>query len=127
VDIVTQEAHHRQRMLKYLEKHSVTETALRYKMSRKAVWKWQKRYDGSLGSLKDKSRRPKNSPNSQAESEIKLVKNAWVKDKGNDKLVMWYNARQKGYSRCYQTFLRTVRKLEGKTKPPKKPKKKPQD
>jgi len=127
MDIVTQEASHRQRMLKYLEKHSVTATAIRYKMSRKAVYKWKSRYDGTLASLKDKSRTPHNSPKAQREDEIKLVKNAWVKDKGNDKLVMWYNAGQKGYNRCYQTFLRTVRKLEGYEKKSKKTKKKPQE
>jgi len=127
MDIVTQEAYQRQRMLKYLEKHTVAETAIRYKLSRKAVYKWRDRNDGTLCSLKDKSRRPNKSPRSQSADEIKLVKNAWIKDKGNDKLVMWYNACQKGYTRCYQTFLRTVRKLEGNSKPKKKAKKTPQE
>lgn len=127
MDIIQQDAHQRQRMIKYMEKHSVTETAIRYKLSRKTVIKWRNRYDGTLESLMDKSRRPRNSPRAQSTEEVKLVKNAWVKDKGNDKLVMWYHACQKGYSRCYQTFLRTVRRLEGKSKPPKKSKKKPQE
>ena len=127
MDIVTQDAYQRQRMLKYLRNHTVAATAIRYKLSRKAVYKWRDRYDGTIESLKDQSRRPKNSPRSQSEEEIKLVKNAWVKDKGGDKLVMWYNACQNGYKRCYQTFLRTLRKLEGRDKPPKKQKKRPQE
>lgn len=126
MDIITQEAHARQRMLKYLKNHTATETAIRYKMSRKSVYKWKNRYDGTIESLKDKSRRPLSSPRSQSEAEIKLVKNAWVKDKGGDKLVMWYKAREKGYVRCYQTFLRTVRRFEGKSKR-RKAKKKPQE
>lgn len=127
MDIVTQNAYHRQRMLKYLNNHTATETAIRYKISRKSVYKWKNRYDGTLESLKNKSKSPHRSPKAQSDDEIRLEKNDWVKDKGNDKLVMWYNACQKGYCRCYQTFLITVRKLEGKTKPPKKPKKKPQE
>jgi transposase InsO family protein len=34
---------------------------------------------------------------------------------------MWHSARQKGYKRCYQTFLRTIRKFEKDVKPRKKP------
>jgi len=126
MDIITQEAYARQRMLKYLKNHTATETAIRYKMSRKSVYKWKNRYDGTIESLKDRSRRPLSSPRGQSPEEIKLVKNSWVKDKGGDKLVMWHNARQKGYVRCYQTFLRTVRRLEGKSKR-RKAKKKPQE
>ena len=37
--------------------------------------------------------------------------------------MMWHNARKKGYERCYQTFLRTVRKLSGGVKSRKKQKK----
>lgn len=33
MDRIIQEAYHHQRMLKYLEKHRVTETAMRYKAS----------------------------------------------------------------------------------------------
>ena len=48
---LTQEACHRQRMVKYAQKHSITETALRYKISRKTVYKWIKRYNGTVASL----------------------------------------------------------------------------
>jgi transposase-like protein len=121
MDIITQNAHQRQRMLKYFQKHTAEETAIRYKVSRKTVYKWKNRYDGELESLKDKSRKPHNSPKSQTDDEIMLVKRIWGKDKDGDRLVMWYNAGQKGYKRCYQTFLRTVRKLQGKIKSHKKP------
>jgi len=110
-------------MLKYLSKHGGTKTAIRYKTSRKTVYKWKNRYDGTLESLKDQSKKPHNSPNGQTADEIKLVKRIWSRDKAGDRLVMWHNARQKGYERCYQTFLRTVRKLQGEVKPRKKPQK----
>ena len=43
--------YHRQRIVKYAQKHSVTKTALRYRVSRKTVYKWLSRYDGTLASL----------------------------------------------------------------------------
>lgn len=49
----------RQRIVKYAQKHSVTETAIRYKVSRKTVYKWLSRYDGTASSLEDRSHRPK--------------------------------------------------------------------
>ena len=117
MDIVTQNAYHRQRMVKhYLKYGNATKTSIRYKTSRKTVYKWVKRYDGTLESLKDQSRKPHISPLSQTEKEIKMVKSFWIRDKGGDKLVMWHKACKKGYARCYQTFLRTIRKLEGSVK-----------
>lgn len=126
MDIITQEAYQRQRMLKYLKKHTVSETAIRYKVNRKTVYKWESRYDGTLESLKNHSRKPIVSPRAQTAKEIRLVKNAWVCDKNGDKLVMWYHASQKGYTRCYQTFLRTIRRF-GNPPAGKKAKKKPQE
>ena len=122
MDIVTQDAYHRQRMLKYLENHTVAETAIRYKLSRKGVYKWKNRYDGTLDSLKDGNRRPHCSPRAQSAEETTQVKRIWSHDKKGDRLVMWHSACQKGYKRCYQTFLRTVRKLQGETKTRKKAK-----
>ena len=36
---ITREAYHRQRVLKYAEKHGVTEASIRYKVSRKTIYK----------------------------------------------------------------------------------------
>jgi len=109
-------------MLKYFSNHTAAEMTIRYKVSRKTLYKWKNRYDGTLGSLKDTSRKPHNSPKSKTSDEINIVKRIWSKDKDGDKLVMWHNARKKGYERCYQTFLRTIRRFGG-VKPRKKPKK----
>jgi transposase len=112
MDTITQEAHFRKRMLRYLENHNATETAIRYKTSRKTLYKWKKRYekDPDIESLKDRSRRPKRSPKEQPKEQKEMVLNAWKKDKGGDKLVMWDNARKRGYKYTYETFLRTVRR-----------------
>ena len=46
MSILSQQKYQRQRMVKYAQKHSVTETAIRYRVSRKTVYKWISRYDG---------------------------------------------------------------------------------
>lgn len=122
MDRITQEAQARQRMLKYLEKHGVIETAIRYHVSRKTVWKWRKRYDGTLESLKEQSRRPKHSPRKQSEEEQRLVRRLHKKY-GDDLIWAYQIAQEKGYQRSYGCFKRTA--LAQQEKPKVKPKKKP--
>ena len=108
----TQEAAFRQRMLEYQRnEHTVTETAIRYHLSRKTVYKWQKRWDGTAKSLMDQSRRPKSSPKKQTEDEIRLVKRQAKKYKWQDHILAYQGAMERGYTRCFGCFTKTVRKL----------------
>ena len=108
----TQEAAFRQRVLEYQQKgHSVTDTANRYHLSRKTVHKWRNRWDGTRESLEDRSRRPKNSPRKQTEAEIRLVKRQAKKNKWRDIILAYQGARERGYSRSFGCFSKTVRKL----------------
>lgn len=112
MDRITQEAHQRQRILKYAQEHGVTAAAIRYKTSRKTVHKWRKRYDGTLESLKDQSRRPHKSPREQAPGELKLVKR-YAKKYPDDPLLGFETAQKYGYARSYGCYKRTVIKLRG--------------
>ena len=49
---------------------SVTAAAIRYKVSRKTVYKWRKRYDGTLESLKERSRAPHHIARKQTEEAL---------------------------------------------------------
>jgi len=109
----TQESAFRQRVLEYQRKgHSVTDTANRYHISRKTVHKWRNRWDGTRESLKDRSRRPKNSPRKQTEAEIRLVRRQAKKYKWQDIILAYQGARERGYSRSFGCFSKTVRKLK---------------
>lgn len=119
----TQEAAFRQRVLTYCEKgHSVTETANRYHLSRKTVYKWRRRWDGTAESLMDRSRRPKSSPRGQTEEEIALVGRLARKHHWRDHILAYQDAREKGYTRSFGCFTKTVRRLLGQQ--PRKAKKK---
>lgn len=117
MDSITREAYNRQRIIGYAAKHGVTKAGLRYHCSRKTVYKWIGRYDGSIESLKDQSRRPHNSPRSQTYSELKLVKR-YAKKYPKDLLLGFEKARYYGYQRSYGCFKRTASKLSGEKKKP---------
>lgn len=118
MDRITQEAHHRQRMLNYANAHGTTNTSIRWGISRKTICKWKKRYDGSVESLKDRSRRPHHSPSRQSRTELKLVKR-YAKKYGKDLLLGYEKAMKYGYHRSYGCFKRTAAKFR-KGEEPKK-------
>ena len=120
MDKIAQDSQYRQRMMAYSEHHGVEETANRYHVCRKTVWKWSKRWDGTAKSLEEKSRRPKSNPRKQKPWEIELVKRM-RKKYGEDLLLGYQKAREKGYKRSYGCFKRTAEKeIPLKKKAPKR-------
>jgi len=112
-------------MLQYGTKHSATETAIRYQVSRKTYYKWLRRWNGKAESLQDRSRQPYNSPRQQSGEEMRQV--IWYAKRYRQDLLLGYQkAVSKGYQRSYGCFKRTARALlEVKPKPNKKRKNKP--
>ena len=126
MSILTQEKYQRQRMVKYAERHSITETAIRYKVSRKTVYKWLERYDGSVNSLLDRSHRPKTFPRAHTEQELKQIRRRLKKYKWSDLLLAYQELVEKdGYTRSYGGFKRIAAKLKAAKPARKKAKKKP--
>ncbi len=70
---VTQDMLYRQALIKYAQKYGVTKAAMRYKTNRQYIYRWLKRYDGTLASLADKSHRPHHHPNEHTPEELKLI------------------------------------------------------
>ena len=60
---ITQDINFKQSVIKYSYKHGVTATSIVYKLHRKTIYRWREKYDGTLKSLANKSRRPHRSPN----------------------------------------------------------------
>jgi len=97
--------------MRYLENHGVIETANHFQVCRKTVWKWRKRWDGSLASLKDRDHRPLHSPRAQTEEERRLVRRMRRKY-GSDLLLGYQRACECGYTRSYGCFKRTAYREE---------------
>lgn len=123
MDIITQDAYFRQRFIKYFEKHGATKTSIRFRISRKTIYKWVNRYDGTLESLKDRSHRPHNSPKSHTEEEIKLIKRLLKKHDWIDLLLAYQEAKERGYARSYGGFKRVVARIKNDRKKAKKKRK----
>lgn len=120
---LSQAKYQRQRIVKYAQKHSVTETAIRYRVSRKTVYKWLARYDGTLASLEDRSHRPRISPRSHTEQELRQIRRRLKKYKWMDLLLAYQELVEKdGYTRSYGGFKRVAARLKA-LKPSKKKKK----
>lgn len=116
--------YHRQRIVKYAQKHSITETAIRYKVSRKTVYKWLARYDGTLASLEDRSHRPKTSPRKHTDDELRKIRRRLKKYKWTDLILAYQELVEKdGYTRSYGSFKRIASRLR-ELKPAKRKKKK---
>jgi transposase len=112
-------------MMKYLAEHgNVTETAIRYRTSRKTVTKWRKRWDGTIQSLEDQSRRPKHSPRKHSEAEIREIRRRLKKHRWADLLLAYQEMREHGYGRSYGSFKRVACQLRA-AKPKRQKKRKP--
>ena len=111
---ISQEAHARQRFLEYYLKHgNGTETAIRYKISRKTLYKWLKRYDGTWQSLVDRSRRPHSSPRAHTQEEIRQIRRLVKKHRWGELILAYQELREKYvYTRSYGGFKRIVAKLK---------------
>ena len=73
MNTITQTMRFRQVLIDYSLKNGVTKAAIRYKVNRQYVYRWRKRYDGTLQSLADKSHKPYHHPNEHTAEELKLI------------------------------------------------------
>lgn len=113
---ITSTAKYRQRVVRYAEKNGVTQASLRHRVSRQAIYEWKGKYDGSWKSLRDKSHRPHSHPKEHSKEENGLIERNYPYYK-NDKLRMWDRLREKGYSRCYKSMLRAIKRLKLEQEP----------
>ena len=100
----------RQAVIEYSLKHGVTKAAIRYRLSRQYIYRWRKRYDGTLESLADRSHRPHSHPNQHTPEEIKLILNMRRRNPHTGIVVFWVKLRQRGYTRSISGLYRFLKK-----------------
>lgn len=124
MNILTSNAHFRQRVIKKSFKIGVTEAAKYYRISRNAIYEWRHKYDGkSWKSLVDKSHRPHHHPKEHTQQEKEMILRRYPRYK-DDKIMLWDSLRKSGYTRSYASLVRVVNKWakpEEKKKHSKKP------
>lgn len=112
MDSMQQDAYFRQRVLRCAQKHGVCNAARLHHVSRKSVWRWRKRYDGSVASLIEHSSRPRAHPRQHTPEEDALVLRV---RRHNPKMgldMLHIRLIQKhGYGRSRGTLYRALRRL----------------
>ena len=107
---ITQDMRYRLSLIKYAQKFGVTKAAIKYKTNRQYIYRWKRRYDGSIESLRDHSRRPHHHPNQHTPAEITLIRNMRRRNPDAGLVIFWVKLRQRGYSRSITGLYRFLRK-----------------
>lgn len=97
---------------------NISETARYFKVTRQSVHRWIARYDGTIESLMDRSRRPHSHPNAHTEEEIRRVLKVARHNKKLGLVCLWVHLRMShGYKRTVTALYRLLGR-EGAIPPP---------
>ena len=99
---ITQKMKYKQSVIKFSFKYGVSKTTIKFNVSKRTIYRWIERYDGTIESLRDKSRRPHHHPNEHTEEEIKLIKDYKRNNKETGLVVLWVKLKRAGYKRTIQ-------------------------
>jgi len=109
---ITQDMRFRLSLLNYAEKYGVTKAAVKYKVNRQYIYRWRRRFDGSIESLREHSRRPHHHPNQHTPEELKLIKDMRRRNPHDGLVVFWVKLSQRGYSRSITGLWRVLKRLK---------------
>ena len=107
---ITQDMKYRLSLIRYAEKYGVTKAAIKYKTNRQYIYRWKRRFDGSIESLRDRSRRPHSHPNQHTSQEIQLIRNMRRRNPHTGLVTFWVKLRQRGYTRSITGLYRFLKK-----------------
>ena len=119
---ITQNMMFRQSLMKYADKYGVSRASRKYNKSRSYIYFWKSRWDGSVESLAEKSKRPHHHPNEHTEEEIAMIRNYRRRNPNLELPELWHRMKKQGYSRCLESLYRVMKKLGLLPEKPKKPK-----
>jgi len=108
---ITDRLKYKESVVKFSKKYGVAKAAYKFGECKRTIYRWRNRYDGTLESLKDKSRRPHSHPNQHTEEEIKLIKNYKRNNKDTGLVVLWIKLRKAGYTRTIQGLYHAMQRI----------------
>ena len=107
---ITQDMRYRLSLIRFAEKYGVSKAAIKYKTNRQYIYRWKRRYDGTIESLRDRSRRPHHHPNQHTPEEIKLIQDMRRRNPHSGLVVFWVKLMQRGYKRSIPGLYRFLKK-----------------
>ena len=108
---ITQDMRFRQSLMKYAEKYGVSRASRKYNKSRSYIYFWKSRWDGSVESLAEQSRRPHHHPNEHTEEEITMIRNMHRRNPDLGLPELWHRLKKRGYTRRLESLYRVMKKL----------------
>ncbi len=105
---ITQDMKYRLSLIKYAKRFGVTKAAIKYHHNRQYIYRWLRRYDGSIESLRERSRRPHSHKRQHTSLELKLISDMGRRNPHAGLVVFWIKLRQKGYSRSITGLYRVL-------------------
>ncbi len=110
MDKITQDMKYRQSIIKYAKKYGVTKAAIKYRTNRQYIYRWLAKYDGTIQTLRNQSRRPHSHPNQHTVEEIKLINDMRKRNAHVGLVVFWVKLRMRGYNRTITGLYRVLRR-----------------
>ncbi len=107
---ITQDMRYRLSLIRFAHKYGVTKAAVKYKTNRQYIYRWMRRYDGTIESLRNRSRRPHHHPNQHTPDEIKLISDMRRRNPDAGLVVFWVKLTMRGYTRSISGLYRVLRK-----------------
>ena len=86
----------------------------KYNKCRSYIYFWKARWDGTVESLAEQSKRPHHHPNEHTPDELKLIRD-----------MRWHRLRKRGYTRRVESLYRVLKRLALLPQAPAKPTYKP--
>ena len=113
METIRQQAFFRQRVLKEVARgKTVTTVARLYKISRASIYRWRRRYDGTVESLYERSHRPNSHPRQHTLDELHLIRRVWSHNKGLGLVCLHMVLKTKhGYTRSLCSLNRAMKVL----------------
>ena len=123
---ITQEMRFRQSLMKYSEKYGVKRASRKYNKFRSYIYFWKARWDGTVESLAEQSKRPHHHPNEHTPDELKLIRDMRRRNPKLGLTELWHRLRKRGYTRRVESLYRVLKRLallpQATAKPTYKPK-----
>ena len=110
MNTITQEMKYRYSLIRFAEKYGVSKASRKYNRARSYIYFWLKRYDGTIQSLAEKSKRPHAHPNQHTPSEIKLIKDMARRNPSLGLVEFWCRLVDRGYTRHIVSLYRVMRR-----------------
>ncbi len=108
---VSQDMKYRQSLMCFAIRYGVSRAARKYNRPRSFIYFWLSRYDGTLESLANRSRRPHFHPVQHTPLELKLIKNMRRRNTRLGLIDLWCRLRDRGYTRSPESLYRVLKRM----------------